>query len=206
MKQILTLILILTSLTLSAQFGEKAGVNFSNTIFNTYSNNNITIQSNNKLLLGVHAGILRRININNMYIQPEVVLHIDKSSFTLTEKINNKTENYTQNFIRADIPIYFGYKVNPFRFYAGPVINGNLLSLTSKEDSQFAEYFDFLGSFSSSLSIGVGLDFGKIGIDISYQRNIIKFEQNLNKVWSSQDEIILKSHNNLIVLSFNVYN
>ncbi len=211
MKNILKisiLILLIFNVVLTkAQFAEKGGINFSNTIFATYSDSNIKLECDNKLYLGFHAGILRRFNINDkIYLQPEVLLHIDKSKFLLTQKISNITENYSQNFIRADIPIYFGYKINPFRFYLGPIINGNLFSLANKENSQFAEYYNFMGSFSTSFSVGIGIDFGKIGIDINYQRNITKFEQNLNKVWNKQNDIILQSYSNVVMFNLTIYN
>lgn len=206
MKKLLLVILLLNSIIVNAQFGEKGGPSFSNTIFDTYTNDEITVQANRSLYFGFQVGAFRRFDLNNMYLQLEVIFNINRSGFVFTEKANNNSINYIQSFVRADVPIYLGYKLESFRFFAGPVFNGYLFSLTARENSEYAEFFDILGFFSTSFSVGVGCDFGQVGIDLCYQSSITKFEQDLISVYTSHDNILLKSHSNLIVLSFIFYN
>lgn len=106
--------------------------------------------------IGYHAGIYGKIKILRLYIRPELVYTQTKSDY----------EEASFDMSKLDMPVLVGVKIiGPLHIFAGPAFQYIL-------DSEF----DGIGineienDFSVGAQFGVGVNLGKLGIDIRYEK------------------------------------
>lgn len=133
-------------------FGLKAGLNFSNTgDLKIDELPDVSADGN----VGFHVGIWGRLG-NVAYMRPELV-------FT---QVNSSYDGEKFNMQKLDLPILFGHKfLGIFHGYIGPAFQYVLD--TKLEDIDLG---DIENEFSVGFQIGGGVNFGKIGIDLRYER------------------------------------
>ena len=168
---ILTLCIFLTHF-LSAQeysIGLKGGVNY-NSIGDYFSKGgsisagvpDINYKVDNEI--GTQFGIFFSINYENFFIRPEVNYVSLKNSYPFPTKPAKWTAQ------QMDVPLLFGYKIyKPISIYAGPVFSFiSDMNMEGWEDTSYADPFTYKNS-STSISVGILLDFGIVGVDFRYQ-------------------------------------
>ena len=147
------------------QFGIKAGINYNN-------NGNLTLSGvvNNAVAgadarSGYHAGIWLRgkLPIVGVYIRPEVVFTQVKSEYLY------KGSNTSYDFKKIDVPVLVGTKLFGIaNVFIGPsfqyVLNSDFGINTANEIS--------LDKFSVGMQSGFGVEFGKLGIDVRWERGL----------------------------------
>jgi hypothetical protein len=127
---------------------------------------------------GFHVGGWVRLKLGGIYLQPEVLYNSAKVEYKLN-KLGAVTseDSLTQRFSNLDVPIMVGFKLGSFRVNGGPVAHIHLGS-----NDGLAELKDYKASFQSATwgyQAGIGLDFGKLGIDLRYEGNFNNFGQHI---------------------------
>ena len=75
--------------------------------------------------VGFHAGFMGRFTFNKFMIQPELYVSSSNNEYevsSIPDFGNDKTSQPSQQLVKLDIPVLFGYKIaGPVRINAGPV-------------------------------------------------------------------------------------
>lgn len=129
---------------------------------------------------GFHVGGWVRLKLGAIYLQPEVLFNSSKVQYNLgkvkgaalmdslrSERLNN-----------LDVPILLGFKLGSFRVNAGPVAHIHLSS--NSELSSLADYKANFQSATWGYQAGIGLEFGKMGLDLRYEGNFNKFGDHIS--------------------------
>jgi len=152
-------------------FGIKGGVNYNNNGDATFSTagNDLVIGAKSKS--GYHAGVWFRgkIPVIGLYLRPEIVYTQVKSEYVY----NNVSTAY--DFKKIDVPILLGKKL----FGVGNVFIGPSFQYILDDNFSFsgltADEFD---KFSVGVQMGVGIELGKIGLDVRWERGLSSTEAN----------------------------
>ncbi|MBU2945101.1 porin family protein [Zobellia uliginosa] len=158
-KTLLTAVFALVSITAFAQkdlvkIGVKAGLNYSAN--GDYFESIGDAASDPDRNVGYHIGLFSKIGLNRLYLRPELVYTKTKSDYN-----GDKFD-----ISKLDLPLLVGIKViGPLRVFAGPSFQYIL-------DTEFdgISIDDIENDFSVGANIGAGVELGKLGIDIRYER------------------------------------
>ena len=171
MKKILLIISILSFTVSNSQdlntfdFGIIVGVNYGSTDDLTISGGiaGINESFNSSKKTGYQAGLYFQINFNDMYVRPEVLYSISKSSY------NSKDFNQT----KINIPLLYGFTViKPISIFLGPSFQ---YTLTSDLKDVVFEKIDIKNELAVNGQIGVAIQLGKqIRLDARYEKGISK--------------------------------
>lgn len=187
-KTLLTAAIALISITAFAQsgsgFGVKGGLNYNGNgkyfdsvedAFNSPDRN-----------VGFHLGVFGKIG-NTLYVRPELVYTSTKSGY----------DNGDLKINKLDVPVLVGLKViGPLHVFAGPAFQ---YILNTKFDG--VTIGDIENDFSVGLNMGIGVNLGKLGLDLRYERGFSENEVNFintnltnlsgDRVDSRPDQLIL---------------
>ena len=135
-------------------FGLKAGLNFSNTgDLKVDDLANISADTE----LGYHVGVWGRFG-GRAYVRPELV-------FT---QVNSDYAGESFKMQKLDLPVLFGHRfLKLFHGFIGPAFQYVL-----KTDLQDVDLGDVENEFTVGFQIGGGVNLGKIGIDLRYERGL----------------------------------
>jgi hypothetical protein len=164
-KVILTVCLIFTYTQISTaqiQFGVKGGLNYNS---NSIEEVGTDIFDGAESKTGYHAGIWLRLKIPlvGLYVRPELVYTNLKSELSL--KDTGTIANY--NFQKIDIPVLLGMKILGIgNIFAGPSFQ---YILDSDFDISDVSNVD-TDNFSMGIQLGGGVELGKFGLDIRWER------------------------------------
>lgn len=153
---------VLSAAMLKAQLqvGFKASLNFSDVHLADLESNNVSeVTFENKV--GFRAGLVARVNIAQVYVQPEFLFTQLNGRITSTnfEELS-ATDKYLMH--RFDLPIVFGGKIKDFRLFAGPVATFNLNSAADMFDNTFLK-----GTWN--VTAGVGYAYMRLQLDVYYE-------------------------------------
>lgn len=162
-KTILTAVIALISGIAFAQsgsgFGIKGGLNYgANGDYFKSAGQAIENPDSN---VGYHLGVFGKLG-NTIYFRPELVYTKTKSDY----------ENNSLDMSKLDAPLLIGFKViGPLNVFAGP-------SLQYILDTDFdgVTLGDVENDFTVGLNIGAGLNLGKLGVDLRYERGFSENE------------------------------
>ncbi len=163
-KKLLIAACALASLTAFSQkdsgFGIKAGVN--------YGSNGDYLESTNEALrspeqnIGYHAGIFGKIKILKLYVRPELI-------YTKTKSDYNQA---ALEISKLDAPVLLGLNlIGPLHIFAGPSFQ---YILESEFDGIAINEIE--NDFSVGAQFGAGVNLGKLGIDLRYERGFSENE------------------------------
>lgn len=165
-------------------FGLKAGLNYNGN--GDYYNSAVDAFENPDRNAGYHVGIWGKIG-NRIYVRPELVYSSTASGY----------DEGDLKIKKLDLPVLLGAKIiGPLHAFAGP----SFQYLLNTEFSDIT--FDNVeNDFTVGLNLGAGLNLGKLGIDVRYERgfneNEISFINNNittltgDRVDTRPDQIIL---------------
>jgi len=161
-KTILLAVFTLISFTAFAQsdsgFGIKGGLNYNGN--GDYFESAGDAAANADKNIGYHAGIFGKIKILKLYIRPELVYTKTKSNY------DGAISSSTYEMSKLDLPVLIGVKViGPLHIFAGPAFQYIL-------DSEFNDIVieDIEDDFSIGAHFGIGVNLGKLGVDVRYER------------------------------------
>ncbi len=107
---------------------------------------------------GFHAGIYGKVKLGRIYLRPELFYTKTKSDY----------EDDSFDMSKLDLPVLLGIKVfGPLHIFAGPSFQYIL-------DSEFEGITidDIENDFSVGAHLGAGVNLGKLGIDLRYERGL----------------------------------
>jgi len=121
MKRFLILSLLSLALTANAQlfdFGVIGGINIPN-LKMTGGSQIANISTENGT--GYHIGVMARINLVFLYVQPQVLYTNTECIYSLSA--NSTPNNGTYNMQFIDVPVPVALKIGPAGLFAGPVVS-----------------------------------------------------------------------------------
>jgi len=157
-KTLLLAVFAFLSIAVFAQsdsgFGIKAGLNYNANGDYFESASDIAREPDRNI--GFHAGVFGKIKILRLYIRPELVYTKTKSDY----------EGGSFDLSKLDAPVLVGVKiVGPLHVFAGPAFQ---YILNSEFDDISID--DIENNFSVGAHLGAGVNLGKLGIDLRYER------------------------------------
>jgi hypothetical protein len=157
-------------------FGIKGGLNYNSNSIKEVSSD---VFDGAKSKTGYHAGVWLRFKIPGVgfYLRPELVYTNLANEVSYNNSIAKTVTSY--NFQKIDIPILFGKKIFGIgNLYAGPSFQYIL-------DSDFGinEITDVkTDGFTAGVQFGGGIEFGKLGIDIRWERAFSSVKSTISKI------------------------
>ena len=157
-------------------FGIKGGLNYNSNSIKEVSSD---VFDGAKSKTGYHAGVWLRFKIPGVgfYLRPELVYTNLANEVSYNNSIAKTVTSY--NFQKIDIPILFGKKIFGIgNLYAGPSFQYILDS-----DFGISEITDVkTDGFTAGVQFGGGIEFGKLGIDIRWERAFSSVKSTISKI------------------------
>lgn len=193
-KSILIAALALLGWTANAQsgsgFGIKGGLNYAGN--GDFFDSAEDVYRSPDKNVGYHVGVFGKIG-NAIYLRPELVYTSIKSGYNEGDLKLNK----------LDLPILLGIKViGPLNVFAGPSFQ---YILNTKFDGVTIDNVE--NDFTVGLNIGAGVNLGKLGIDLRYERGFSENEItfiNSNLTSLSGDRVDTRPDQIIVSLSLNL--
>ena len=164
-KTLLVLVVALISTAAFSQagsgFGFKAGINYNGN--GDYFNSAEQAFQNPDRNAGLHFGVFGKLG-NRIYVRPELVYTSTSSAY----------DEGDLKIKKLDMPVLVGAKViGPLHVFGGPAFQYLL-------DTEFdgITFDDVENDFSVGLNLGLGVNLGKFGIDLRYERGFSENEVN----------------------------
>jgi len=175
MKKILFACFLLTLVTKNSQaqlqFGLKGGVNYNSDSFESVSND---VLNGAKTKTGIHTGLWLRakLPVIGFYIRPEIVYTELNNSVNYESPFSApKTTDF--KFRKIDVPVLIGKKfLGIGNVFAGPSFQYILSSDFELNDLREVS----TESFSLGIQLGAGIELGRLGIDLRWERGLSKTE------------------------------
>ncbi len=174
---LLLMSLLTSSLSFSQiRFGISGGINSSKMNSSTEVNTgDFKITCPNYSLIGYHVGLISQINLSGFFIQPELLyssIHNDLEVYDLNSANPDQATAVKQKLNRIDIPVMVGFKLKILKLEAGPVAS---FVISSNSDLQtFTEYDMQWNKATIGYQAGIGLDVGKMALDVKYEGSLSK--------------------------------
>jgi hypothetical protein len=106
--------------------------------------------------VGFHIGLFGKLEISRLYVRPELVYTKTKSDYNGGDF----------NMSKLDVPVLLGAKViGPLHVFAGPSFQ---YILNTEFDG--IDIDDVENDFTVGVNIGAGVNLGKLGVDVRYER------------------------------------
>ncbi|MDA3952594.1 MAG: porin family protein [Bacteroidales bacterium] len=190
MKRIILIALLVIPFTMVSnaqiKFGLKAGITSTSitvddliVVDDTGLNNLLVKGANSKV--GIQGGVMARITILKLYVQPELLFTSTGGEVEVTEYTTGDpiTTIEDQQFNKIDIPIMLGYKIGPLRLQAGPIASIVVSNKSILED--YSNYEEEFNGATWGYQVGLGLDVGKkLTIDVKYEGSLSKLADGVN--------------------------
>lgn len=137
-----------------SSFGIKGGLNYSAN--GDYFESASDVAENPDRNIGYHIGFFGKIGAAKVYVRPELVFTKTKSDY----------QNSEFDMSKLDVPVLLGINiVGPLHVFAGPAFQ---YILDTKFDG--IKIDDVENDFTVGMNIGAGVNFGKLGVDLRYER------------------------------------
>ena len=174
---LLLMSLLTTSLAFSQiKFGIRGGINSSKMNSSTEVNTgDYKIKCPNYSVIGYHVGLISQIKLFSFFLQPELLyssIRNDLDVYDLNSQILMKPLQCKQNLNRIDIPVMIGFKLKILKLEAGPVAS---FMISNNSDLETITEYDMQWNKATiGYQAGIGLDIGKIALDVKYEGNLSK--------------------------------
>lgn len=177
-------------------FGVKGGLNYNSNSIKEVSSD---VFDGAKSKTGYHAGIWLRFKIPviGFYLRPELVYTNLANEVSYNNSIAKTVTTY--NFQKIDIPVLFGKKIFGIgNLYAGPSFQYILDS-----DFGLSEITDVkTDGFTAGIQFGGGIELGKLGIDIRWERAFSGVKSTLRKITGDNINFDTRVNQVIIGLSY----
>lgn len=171
-KTLLVAVFALIGATAWAQsgsgFGVKAGLSYNKNgdLISSVSDGGQDIIEGAEGKAGFHFGFWGKLDFPKIYLRPELVYSKTKSSYD----VDGESQDY--DISKLDLPVLLGYKlIGPLHVFAGPAFQ-----YTLKNDLGDLQVEDVKNDFTVGLNAGVGVNLGKVGLDVRYERGFSENE------------------------------
>lgn len=174
MKKVLLAILLVVGISqyseAQVQFGIKAGVNYNSDSFSDVSND---VFNGAESRTGYHAGIWLRakLPVVGLYLRPELVYTELSNNVNYDNTILQRQTDFT--FRKIDVPVLLGKKI----FGIGNVFAGPSFQYILSSDFGLSDLTEIsTNEFSLGIQMGFGIEFGRLGVDVRWERGLSKNE------------------------------
>lgn len=175
-------------------FGIKAGVNYNS---DSYQEIKEDVVNGAESKTGYHVGLWTRFKLPvvGLYIRPELVYTALKNEVAF-RRIGGSDEKVNYDFQKIDIPVLVGKKfLKVAHVFVGPsfqyIIDGDLNLDDVKEIDNSA--------FTVGVQLGAGVELGKFGLDLRWERGFSDTESELIKKSTSTTKKFDTRVNQIIV-------
>ncbi|WP_430905704.1 porin family protein [Maribacter sp. 2-571] len=118
--------------------------------------------------VGYQIGVFYKRKLAKIYLRPELIYTKTASSYEL----NGATNTY--DISKLDLPVLLGVKVvGPLHVFAGPAFQYLL-----ENDLENFSINEAENDFTVGLHLGAGVNLGKLGFDVRYERGFSQNEAN----------------------------
>lgn len=151
-------------------YGLKAGINYNSDSFEEVTND---LLNGAKTKTGYHAGIWFRAKIPGLglYIRPEIVYTELNNDVNYNNFLQSVPTDY--KFRKIDVPVLFGKQF----LKIGNVFVGPSFQYIMSSDFGINDLKEIsIDHFTMGIQLGVGLEFGRLGIDARYERGLSSIE------------------------------
>lgn len=175
--------LITTSLAFSQiKFGLRGGINSSKMNSSTeVQTGDFKIECPNYSVIGYHVGLISQIELFSFFLQPELLyssIRNDLDVYDLQSANPDEAISVQQKLNRIDIPVLIGFKLKILKLEVGPVASFVISSNSDLET--ITEYEMQWNKATIGYQAGIGLDIGKIAIDVKYEGNLSNLGTGIN--------------------------
>lgn len=149
-------------------FGFKGGLNYNQNGDLIASVGDVAedIVSGSEGKVGYHLGVFYKAKFAKLYVRPEIIYTKTNSSYRV------QNEDNTYGVSKIDVPVLVGLDlIGPLHIFAGPSFQAIL-----KNDFENATIDDLESDYTIGLQIGVGVNLGKLGLDVRYERGLSENE------------------------------
>lgn len=179
---LLSMAVLLLSFTAQAQlfqFGIKGGLNYSSLamedITGITDGTEVYDLLKGETVRGYQAGIMTRIKIAMVFVQPELYFNVTGGS---VEQViaGGTSELLNVQFNRIDIPLLAGVKLGPARINIGPVGSAVISSVNELKDVVSSDLETINSGLTWGFQAGVGIDIlKKLSIDGRYEGSLSQY-------------------------------
>lgn len=192
---LLSMSLLLIAFYANAQsgFGIKGGLSY-NSNGKISDDANIFVENEGKGKSGYNVGIYGKVDLGPIYLRPELVYTKTTSKYELN---TGGTADY--KIARLDMPVLVGLKlIGPLSVFAGPAFQYSL-----ENDFKDIQYDRIDNDFTVGFNFGAGLELGRLGLDVRYERGFNKNEATFiqTNLGGSNTEYRLDSRPEQVILS-----
>lgn len=182
MKNKLVTLLLMSLLTSSlsfsqVRFGIRGGINSSKMNSSTEVNTgDYKITCPNYSVIGYHVGLISQIKLFSFFIQPELLyssIHNDLNVYDHNSANPDEAIAVRQKLNRIDIPVLVGVKLSILKLEVGPV--ASFLISNNSDLKSITEYDMQWNKAVIGYQAGIGLDVGKIALDVKYEGSLSKY-------------------------------
>ncbi|MGK7396641.1 MAG: porin family protein [Candidatus Cyclobacteriaceae bacterium M3_2C_046] len=203
MKKTSLLILFLLvssySFSQSLQFGPRVGISSSQISINDDLEDVAYRYESGNAAVGFHVGLYSRVSLLGFYIQPEVLFTSSGGEVEVTSTTDPGEVIKEYSFNKLDVPVLIGKKfVNVFRFELGPTFSYLLNEEVTDVSGNIEDVKQNYNNATIGYQVGLGLDIGKIIIDLKYEGNLSKLG---NEITIGGDSFNTDLRNNQFILS-----
>lgn len=128
---------------------------------------------------GIHFGLFAKLPLGSFFLQPEIVFNSNSVDFRVDSVSGSDVGGvFKEKYQYVDIPIVLGYKFGPLRPQIGLVGHVFINSSNGLKEA-FEEYRPSFDEFTFGWQGGIGLELGRIIIDLKYEGNFQKFGEHI---------------------------
>lgn len=154
----------------------------------------------NNLSTGFHFGLISRIKLFKILIQPEILFTNINNTIEYEEVFDGEVHSINQEFNRLDMPVMALVKIKSFKIEFGPVA-----SLLLKDKSDLFDEIGYRQKYNNitfGYQAGIGLEVTKLTFDLKYEGNLSKFGYGIE---IGDDTFNFNTKSNQLVFSIGVF-
>lgn len=151
-------------------FGIKGGLNYNQNgdLIASVGDAAADIVEGSKGKVGYHVGVFGKIELAKIYIRPEAIY----TRTTSTYDINGTSTDF--DIAKIDVPVLVGINlVGPLHVFAGPAFQYQV-----ENDLEGFSINEAEKDFTVGLHAGIGVNLGRLGLDVRYERGFSDNEAN----------------------------
>ena len=170
-KSILTVVFAIWSITVFSQkdsgFGIKGGLNYNQNgdLIASVGDAAENIVQGSDAKVGYHVGLFGKLQMSRLYLRPELI-------YTKTQSAYDFDDGTKYDIAKLDLPVLLGAEIiGPLHVFAGPAFQYML-----NNDLEDFNINDAEKDFTVGLHIGAGVNLGRLGFDVRYERGFSENE------------------------------
>ncbi|MDO9260523.1 MAG: outer membrane beta-barrel protein [Flavobacteriaceae bacterium] len=201
MKKVILSIFLFVTLIFNANaqldFGLKGGLNYDfsgdiNDLGTNIQSSADDIKHGADSKMGYHMGVWFKVKFLNIFLRPELVYTQTEKQYDITSLESIKTK-------KIDVPVVLGTKIlGPLYVFGGPsfqyILENDFSIKTSEVD---------IDEFTVGLNLGAGVEIGKLGLEIRWEKGITQDEKAKIITNLSTQNFEIDNRPNQIIFSLN---